>query len=536
MKTISSGLQTHIDGATTSLATLWRVVRKDKTEFFFTDHDKDIPFEGDNYIASSGYSRTAITGDSTLAVDNLNVEGIFDSAEITEIDIRAGKFDFAEVFISTINWTNVADGVMKMRHGRFGEVTLTDKGIFLTELRGLSQQLAQGVGDIYQPECRADLGDTQCKVPVDPPLRQNSTAFKVGDFIRVNTLAPAISVTIPNSGFDTGDLTGWTTVSGTPVVVTNNGSHNPQAGTHFVQGSAFTDYELRQDIDITATVSTGNIDAGNVAANAIIFQSDPLVVDRGAFTVEALDGSSVFIATLFDSGFALRGGLNNWIAVTMTNIILPSGTRKIRYRARAEFISGNTAFDSLSATLIESAEVDTQGLFENRIYECTIAGTSAAAVPVFSETVDTTTVDGTATFTSRQAWMRSAEVDTISNNKVFTLTVGFDEVRAVDDYFNGGAVEFERSNNDDVILEIRDWVQSTRTLTVFLPAPFTILPGDRLRLYPGCDKRSNTCITKFVIPNSTDFANGNIKNFRGEPFVPGQDSLRRIPDGKTGTR
>jgi len=187
MKTISAGLQTHIDQTTTTLATLWRVVRKDTTQFFFTDHDKDITFEGDKYIASSGYTRTAISNDSSLSVDNLNIEGIFDSAEITDVDIRAGKFDFAEVFISIINYKKVADGVIKMRRGHFGEVISTKQGIFRTELRGLTQQLAQSIGEQYQPECRADLGDSRCKVPVDPVLRTDNTAFVVGDFIRVNT-------------------------------------------------------------------------------------------------------------------------------------------------------------------------------------------------------------------------------------------------------------------------------------------------------------------------------------------------------------
>lgn len=367
MKTVSAGLQTHIDGVTTSLATLWRIVRKDGTEFFFTDHDKDILFDGDTYIASTGYTRTAIANDVSLAVDNLNVEGIFDSAEITEVDVRAGKFDFAEIFISIINYKSVVDGVIKMRRGHFGEVTLTKQGIFSTELRGLSQQLVQNIGELYQPECRADLGDSRCKVPVDPALRQDNFAYVVGDFIRVNT-----------------------------------------------------------------TGGTG------------------------------------------------------------------------------------------------------QEIFENRIYECTIAGTSAGSAPTYDTVVGNTTVDGTATFTARQAWMRHAVVDTVTDNKTFTLTGAFDEVRAVDDYFNGGAIEFETGDNDDVILEMRDWVQSTRTVTVFLPAPFTVVSGDKLRLYPGCDKRSTTCITKFVIPNSTDFADGNIKNFRGEPFVPGPDELVRYPDAKSG--
>jgi hypothetical protein len=46
--------------------------------------------------------------------------------------------------------------------------------------------------------------------------------------------------------------------------------------------------------------------------------------------------------------------------------------------------------------------------------------------------------------------------------------------------------------------------------------------GDRFRTSPGCHKRViEDCRDKFQIPDSLLFANGNAKNFRGEPFVPG---------------
>ena len=46
-----------------------------------------------------------------------------------------------------------------------------------------------------------------------------------------------------------------------------------------------------------------------------------------------------------------------------------------------------------------------------------------------------------------------------------------------------------------------------------------ILPGDRIELREGCDKRFATCCARF----------GNAANFRGEPHVPGNDLLTRYP-------
>lgn len=47
------------------------------------------------------------------------------------------------------------------------------------------------------------------------------------------------------------------------------------------------------------------------------------------------------------------------------------------------------------------------------------------------------------------------------------------------------------------------------------------LPGQRVELVEGCDKRAATCAARFA----------NIANFRGEPHLPGMDLLMRLPGG-----
>ncbi|NAZ35515.1 DUF2163 domain-containing protein [Rubellimicrobium sp. CFH 75288] len=59
----------------------------------------------------------------------------------------------------------------------------------------------------------------------------------------------------------------------------------------------------------------------------------------------------------------------------------------------------------------------------------------------------------------------------------------------------------------------------TRTLELWAPLARAPRPGDRLRLEPGCDKRAETCRLKFA----------NIANFRGFPFIPGDDWLLAAP-------
>jgi hypothetical protein len=170
MKSVSSALAAHLAGEVTTLATCWQVTRKDGREFFFTDHDCDLAFEDEIYLASSGYTRSAIANEAGMAVDNLDVEGVFDHEQISEQDRRAGLFDHAEVQVFLVNWADLSQGQLRLRRGWFGEVQLTGAGMFRTELRGLTQALNVRIGEICSPECRADLGDHRCRVPIEPPL------------------------------------------------------------------------------------------------------------------------------------------------------------------------------------------------------------------------------------------------------------------------------------------------------------------------------------------------------------------------------
>jgi uncharacterized phage protein (TIGR02218 family) len=56
-------------------------------------------------------------------------------------------------------------------------------------------------------------------------------------------------------------------------------------------------------------------------------------------------------------------------------------------------------------------------------------------------------------------------------------------------------------------------------LTLREPPPFAAEPGTRVRLTEGCDRTIATCAARF----------NNAVNFRGEPYLPGNDLLTRYP-------
>lgn len=206
MKTIGADLLAHLQGETTTLCTLWRLTRRDGTVLGFTDHDTDLNVSAIVYAAATGYTRSAITSNSTLAVDNLDIEGLLASGAIDADDIRAGLYDWAELLVSLVNYANVSQGTIILRRGTLGEFTLRN-GVFVTELRGLSQSLARNFISVYTADCRADLGDSLCKVNMASHTETGDVTGSITTQRRV--FNAAITGSRP-AGYFNGGLLTWT--------------------------------------------------------------------------------------------------------------------------------------------------------------------------------------------------------------------------------------------------------------------------------------------------------------------------------------
>jgi len=167
MKTISPALQAHLDGELTTLADIVKITRADGIVKAFTTHDANIEVDGIIYKADGAFSSAAMKsgtdggGESVLAV-----EGILDSAEIGEDDIKAGLYDGARVEFAVVNWADPSQGKIVMRRGWLGEVTLAG-GKYIAELRGMRDLLQRRIGGAYTPECRYDLGGAGCGVDIE---------------------------------------------------------------------------------------------------------------------------------------------------------------------------------------------------------------------------------------------------------------------------------------------------------------------------------------------------------------------------------
>lgn len=167
MRELPEGMQAHLAGGATTLARCWRLSRRDGQVMGFTDHDRDLAFEGVVFRAGTGLEAYALEQGTGLAVDNSQALGALSDLGLEEADIRAGRYDGAEVVIWLVNWRDVEQRLVQFR-GTIGEVKRSG-GVFEAELRGLSELLNQPRGRAYHRACSAVLGDAACGVDLAQP-------------------------------------------------------------------------------------------------------------------------------------------------------------------------------------------------------------------------------------------------------------------------------------------------------------------------------------------------------------------------------
>jgi uncharacterized phage protein (TIGR02218 family) len=153
-------LADHLATGTTTVCRAWALTRRDGLVLGFTDHDRNLNFEGVDFQASSGMTARAVEQTTGLSVDNSEALGALSDVSIRETDVTAGHFDGAAVRSWLVNWKNVDERRLVFQ-GSLGEIERQGT-LFRAELRGLAELLNQPQGRVYQRPCSAVLGDGQC--------------------------------------------------------------------------------------------------------------------------------------------------------------------------------------------------------------------------------------------------------------------------------------------------------------------------------------------------------------------------------------
>lgn len=325
-KNISAQLLTNIQSNVTTLATLVTIKRQDRRVIRLTNHDTDLVFDGDTYIHTVPFSLSSIAKGSQFEVDNCTLTVTPDEVVFLREDFEHGVYDFSEVIVALVDYTDLTAGRMILHKGTFGEIKLNEIGAIDITLVGLLKVLDFSVGRIYQPSCDADLGDKRCKLAIkESQAYSHMNNYSAGDWVYRYNTAGMTAFTLTNPSFDVdgvvgngGAITGWTQSPNAGwTVLTTRFTIPANHGTHALWGDtddpatadgSGAEIWLYQDIALSPTISTSGIDSGNYtfAAFAEVIQTvytlDPLrlyaeVLNANGEVIQAHDTKWVYFET-----------------------------------------------------------------------------------------------------------------------------------------------------------------------------------------------------------------------------------------------
>jgi len=177
-----------LSGPLTTIALCWRIDRRDGVTIGLTAHDRDLTIDGLCHRAAPGMTPSAIKRSDGLDIDSMDASGALTSDLINEADLLAGRWDGARVQLFAMDWTGGDDRV-PLGEGRIGAVELTEHG-FTAELRGIATLLDRPVVEDSSAECRAELGDRRCRVPMAGRRRFARIAAEDDRLLTLDTAEP----------------------------------------------------------------------------------------------------------------------------------------------------------------------------------------------------------------------------------------------------------------------------------------------------------------------------------------------------------
>ena len=402
MKSAPVALLTDIAKRVTSFATLITLVRGDGTTLNFTQHDRPITFNGVYFRNDIPYNLSAIDTNSDLSADSTTLDVAIDGTVFTHRDIANDVYRGGQIEIALVDWKNLDAGKMILRQGWFTQLQDNRPQHLSLEIGGLMKVLDMGVGRTYQPGCDADLGDSRCRIALDPSQAYapiNPVVQGDWTYIYDKTLMTAIAGT--NLDFETGDLTGWDVSTGASWAVTTT-PHLPSSdGAEYLMGgaSSATEQFVAQTFDLSA-ITAADIDAGKIAIAIFtrMAQIDDLTTSFPKTVVDILDADGNIIDT-HDTRYLTMDTDNAW-RERCQHVNLKPGARSVRY-----YLYGKTKTGTLAQLAFDKVEpywydITASSPNHNLIFKCvrTVDWTNPAHIYAignpgfesFTASVDTT--------------------------------------------------------------------------------------------------------------------------------------------------
>ena len=147
------------DSTLETVATFWRVLRRDGVALGFTTHDRDLWIGGVCHRATPGMVPSAIRKSADFEPDSAEVQGALSHDSISADDLANGRFDGARVLIGLVDWENGESHILYS--GAIGAVG-EEAGGFTAELQSRKAELARDPVPRTSPSCRAAFCGPGC--------------------------------------------------------------------------------------------------------------------------------------------------------------------------------------------------------------------------------------------------------------------------------------------------------------------------------------------------------------------------------------
>lgn len=152
-------MRVFFDRELDTVATFWRIYRRDGVALAFTSHDRDLTFGGLTHLAAPGMVPAAIRLTAELSNDSAEAQGALSHDSIREGDLAAGLFDEAAIEIGAVDWLTRDHHTLYAGHiGRIED----DSTQFAAELRSAKSLLEQDLVPRTSPTCRAEFCGPGC--------------------------------------------------------------------------------------------------------------------------------------------------------------------------------------------------------------------------------------------------------------------------------------------------------------------------------------------------------------------------------------
>lgn len=154
-------MRRYFDRELDTVATFWRVYRKDGVALAFSSHNRDLFFSGLNHRSAPGIVPAAIRMTTAISDDSAEVTGALTHDTISEKDLAAGLFDRAAIEIGLVDWEGLASHVLYS--GVLGTIEDDRRG-FSAELRSAKDALNADLVPRTSPTCRAQFCGKGCNL------------------------------------------------------------------------------------------------------------------------------------------------------------------------------------------------------------------------------------------------------------------------------------------------------------------------------------------------------------------------------------